>query len=100
MANSASAKGNPASHRMSNAKLKAKRARSYETGVKRKDENRKANEAAAARNRQFRADSERTPYEIAKLRRWVRRSELHSAYLEGGADAVTRFKAKQVQDGS
>lgn len=45
MANTSSSKGNPASHRMGNVRLKSRRAESWARGEKRKDANRKKNEA-------------------------------------------------------
>jgi hypothetical protein len=50
MAQQSGGKGNPASHRMSNTNLAAKRKRSWERGEKRKKRNREANEARAKAN--------------------------------------------------
>lgn len=45
MANTSSAKGNPASHRMTNVRLKARRSEAWLRGEQRKEKNRAANEA-------------------------------------------------------
>lgn len=68
-----SAKGNPASHRMSNPHLKARRERCWAAGQARKAARRKTQEAAAARNKRLRADGKPTPWEVAKQERFARR---------------------------
>jgi hypothetical protein len=55
MANTSSAKGNPASHRMSNKNLQAKRQRCWNNGQRRKDLNRAENLKRAERNKGIRA---------------------------------------------
>jgi len=64
----AAAKGNPAAKRMSNDKLKAKRARSWARGQQRKKERREAQLLREQRNRELRAAGELTPWEQAKAR--------------------------------
>lgn len=56
MANDNSAKGNPASHRMSNPNHKAVRAVCWQRGEKRKAKRREENERAAAANRKLIAE--------------------------------------------
>ena len=60
-----SAKGNPASKRMSNAVKKATRARSWARGQRRKADRVKAQEARAEKNRAIRDDGGLTPWEVA-----------------------------------
>lgn len=48
MANTSSSKGNPASHRMGNLRLKSRRQESWNRAQKRKDANRAKNEALHA----------------------------------------------------
>lgn len=69
MATQKSSKGNPASHRMANANLKARRERSWRRGQERKTARREAQAARAADNRAARARGEATPWQIAKARR-------------------------------
>lgn len=67
-------KGNPASHRMSNAGRKARRATRWERARKRRD---KANEATKQReqhNATLRADNIPTPWMVAKIMRAERRA--------------------------
>ena len=68
-----SAKGNPASHRMSNPKRAARRERCWLRGQARKAERTKTNLAAASRNKRLRADGKLTPWEPAKRERHARR---------------------------
>lgn len=68
-------KGNPASKRMTNANLKARRARSWARGLKRKAERVKAQEERAAANRQRREAGEDTPWQAACKERARRRAE-------------------------
>jgi hypothetical protein len=67
--NTNSAKGNPASKRMTNAQRKTRRERSWRNGEERKAERRKRQDEAAARNRQLRAAGELTPWEQANAHR-------------------------------
>lgn len=62
-------KGNPAYHRMTNANLKARRARSWARGEKKKAERRLAQEAAHARN----VERGYTGWDEAKAKRFARR---------------------------
>jgi len=64
-----SAKGNPASKRMSNSQLKTRRERSWRTGEERKAQRRKEQDERAARNRARRAAGEPTPWELANAHR-------------------------------
>jgi hypothetical protein len=81
MATAKSAKGNPASHRMGNDKLKARRARSWARGQVRKAENRKANEQRAADNRKLREQGLPTPHEVQRAKRRAKRDEMRAAGL-------------------
>lgn len=69
MANTNSAKGNPASKRMTNAQRKTRRERSWRNGEERKALRRKEQDERAARNRQLRAAGEPTPWERANAHR-------------------------------
>lgn len=69
MANTSSAKGNPASHRMSNKNLQAKRERSWKNGQKRKEERKEEQRQREQRNKQLRAGGQLTPWEQSKARR-------------------------------
>lgn len=71
---SASAKGNPASHRMSNPRLKEKFARCWRNGQKRKAERQARALAAQRRNAELRESGELTPWEQAKAARKARRN--------------------------
>lgn len=64
-----SAKGNPASHRMSNAAYKARRAAAWLRGQKRKEANRAAQNERTSENKRRRANGEPTPWEKAKAQR-------------------------------
>lgn len=66
-------KGNPASKRMSNANLKARRARSWLAGQRRKAARVKAQKQREAANKELREAGLRTPWEEAKARRFERR---------------------------
>lgn len=66
MASNNSAKGNPASHRMSNQHRKAYLASSWEKARKRKDARIKANAEREARNKKLRALGKPTPWEWSK----------------------------------
>lgn len=69
-------KGNPASHRMSNDKLKAKRARSWANGQKKKVErmNKKAEREKV--NKLLRNQDLPTPWERSKRARRAKRTNL------------------------
>lgn len=69
MSNPSSLKGNPASKRMSNANLKARRASSWNAGEQRKKDRNAAQDAAKRRNQ----DSGTTPWQQAKAARAARR---------------------------
>jgi hypothetical protein len=72
---SKSAKGNPASHRMSNKERKIRRQSSWARGEKRKDERRKTQQEAEKRNVLL-VDSEKlTPWQEAKAARAARRAK-------------------------
>ena len=81
MANTSSSKGNPASHRMSNPNLKARRARLWAAQEKRKDARRKAQAEREQRNRELRAAGLPTPHEAKKIARRARRDALRAAGL-------------------
>jgi hypothetical protein len=66
MANTQSSKGNPASKRMGNDKLKARRARSWERGETRKRARQAAQDKAHTRNVQLKSDGIPTPWERSK----------------------------------
>lgn len=70
MSGQSSNKGNPASHRMTNPNLKARRARSWAAGQKRKEANRRAQEQRAEVNRGITDAGDPTPWEVAKAVRW------------------------------
>lgn len=59
-------KGNPASHRMGNAKRKERRARCWERGQKRKKARREAEEQAHLRNVKLQKEGRLTPWEYSK----------------------------------
>lgn len=61
-------KGNPASKRMINAELKARRARSWAAGKKRRDAHRKAQEERHQHNLELKAQGLPTPWEQAKAK--------------------------------
>lgn len=68
--NQTSNKGNPASHRMTNPNLKARRARSWAAGQKRKEARRRAQEQRTEVNRGRLDNDESTPWQLAKAVRW------------------------------
>lgn len=74
MSNGSSAKGNPASKRMSNPKLKAKFARCWENGQRRKKARREAAALAEQRNRELIEAGELTPWQAAKAKAAARRA--------------------------
>ena len=74
MAGNRAGKGNPASHRMSNANLKARRARSWARAQVKKARNRAANDERAAINKQCRAQGIPTPAEVRRAERRERRA--------------------------
>lgn len=74
MASNRAGKGNPASHRMSNEKLKARRARSWARAQVKKARNRAANDERAAINRQCREQGIPTPAEVRRAERRERRA--------------------------
>lgn len=74
MSNQNSAKGNPASKRMSNVQRKAKRANSWNRCQKRKAAKREAVAEREAQNRVRRAEGTPTPWEAAKAARKARRA--------------------------
>lgn len=69
MASSNSAKGNPASTRMSNSRRKARRAECWARSEKRKKALRETQEAAHKRNLATIAAGGKTPWQLAKARR-------------------------------
>lgn len=75
MATNKSGKGNPASHRMGNKELKARRERCWRNGEKRKDARRAANEAQCAANREMRAAGVLTAWQAAKAVRAAYRAD-------------------------
>ena len=74
-------KGNPASHRMSNVNLQARRERCWSRGQKRKDARQKLQEAAAKRNVQLRSLGQPTAWEVACTERRARRDAAREAGL-------------------
>lgn len=81
MAGGNSAKGNPATHRMSNPKRKARREACWARGQKRKQERQKATEAAAKRNAELHYTETLTPWELAKLKRYAKRDAKRQVWL-------------------
>lgn len=79
MAGKNAGKGNPASHRMSNASLKARRARSWARAQVKKARNRAENEAQAVVNRALREQGLPTPHEAKKAARKARRDAMRAA---------------------
>lgn len=79
MPSNRSGKGNPASHRMSNASLKARRARSWARAQVKKARNRAENEAQAVINRELREQGLPTPHEAKKAARKARRDAMRAA---------------------
>jgi hypothetical protein len=78
--NSASAKGNPASKRMSNPALKSRRERSWKRGQARKLVNRQANQARENNNKNVPL-SER-PWQISQAARAQRRKPLGDLWVK------------------
>ncbi len=76
MGNSASSKGNPAGHRMSNTRLKSRREQCWTRGQSRKNARRKAQDERERRNRQLRAEGKPTPWEAAQQARQARRGRV------------------------
>ena len=70
-----SSKGNPATHRMSNAALKERRAASWARGRRRKEARIKAQKDREKANRERRAQGIPTPWEVAKATRKTRRRQ-------------------------
>jgi hypothetical protein len=66
-------KGNPASHRMSNAAYKDRRARSWIRGQRRRAERREQQEARHAANQERRKNGQPTPWQIVKQKRFEAR---------------------------
>lgn len=77
MANSQSNKGNPASKRMTNTKLQARRQRSWLAGQQRKATRVAAQKAREQANREARAAGLPTPWERRQADRATRRHPLH-----------------------
>ena len=73
-----SGKGNPAHKRMSNSRVKDRRARSYNRGLTRKQERRKRQEEAHKRN----VAAGTTPWQQAKAARYVARAPKREAWLK------------------
>lgn len=73
MANSSSAKGNPASTRMGNAALKSRRAASWARGEKRKAARREAQHKREVANVQLRLAGSFTAWEWSKATRAAKR---------------------------
>ena len=69
MANAKSGKGNPASHRMSNAALKDRRKRCFNNGIKTAEARRKAQQEREKHNRELRDAGLATTWELACARR-------------------------------
>lgn len=67
-------KGNPAHHRMGNARRKARRAECWVRGERRKEARRNAQNARAEANVLRRNNGEPTPWEISKAARSIARS--------------------------
>lgn len=74
MADNKSSKGNPASHRMSNAALKERRKKSHLSGEKRKAARREAQKLAEKRNILLLDSEKLTPWQEAKAKRAERRN--------------------------
>lgn len=74
--NANASKGNPASHRMGNAHLKAYRASCRVIQERRKKKRQEANEAAHKHNLELRRQGKLTPWEEAKAARASRRASL------------------------
>ena len=74
-------KGNPASKRMGNAKLKARRASSWNRAQVKKRKNRELNEARHKINLELRALGVPTPHEVKKELRRAKRDEMREQGL-------------------
>lgn len=74
MSNQSSAKGNPASHRMSNAALKERRKSAWVRGEKRKEMRFRMQEEAHQRNLGLRKIGEMTPWQQVKDRQRARKA--------------------------
>jgi hypothetical protein len=72
-------KGNPASHRMSNPKRKARRERSWARAQVKKAKNRAENEKRAADNRTLREQGLPAPHEAKQIKRREKRDALRAA---------------------
>lgn len=81
MAGNRSGKGNPATHRMGNASLKARRARSWARAQVKKAKNRAENEQRAVNNRALREQGLPTPHEAKKAARKAKRDAMRAAGL-------------------
>lgn len=81
MAGREGGKGNPAHTRMSNPRLKIRRAESWHRGQIRKRVNAEENAARAARNRELRAAGELTPHEEQRAKRRAKRDAMRAADL-------------------
>lgn len=81
MAQASSSKGNPASKRMSNKNLKARREASWLRGQKRKAARIKAQKAREERNKELRAAGLPTPWEMAQARIAWRRERKETGIL-------------------
>lgn len=79
MPKGSSNKGNPASKRMTNANRKARRARSWAAGQKRKEARIKDQRTREALNRASRAAGDLTPWDAVKAERARRRAERREA---------------------
>jgi len=77
-------KGNPASHRMSNASLKARRERSWYSGQRRRQRNREQQRVREIANKARLTAGEPLPWEVACAERHARRlaAGLHAAWLK------------------
>jgi hypothetical protein len=76
MATQQGGKGNPASKRMMNPKLKARRARSWERGQERKAQRVEGQLARQRKNEELRSAGMLTPWEIAKVKAEERKALL------------------------
>ena len=81
MAQTNGSKGNPASHRMMNPRLKEKRAKSWKRGEARKVRNREANDARAAAN-------------LAALKALGGSQQTYERVTERGGKMLTRTKVE------
>src|SRR4249919_558784 len=88
-------KGNPASHRMSNASLKARRARSWARAQLKKARNRAENERRAVNNRALREQGLPTPHEAKKA---ARRAKLDALREAGALPPIGTTRAKWLAE--